>query len=206
MVNPAETEIVRNRLTTRLQGGGSYTQDRQQLTLDEMVKREVDPETGEPTTLRRLFDHWQSKREGSATPSGAFDPKGVFTPDEFRWISWVDVRHSDPMDFIFRSHPGFLFGDWSGKALHEYPNQVHAQSIAFEYLTCKMIQQPSYYEISQTVGTVSRTYVRLLLPVQGLRKPLTRLYYATRYVRFDLGTAVPPIWPAVCEDAAKNAD
>lgn len=202
MVNPPESNIVRNRLTARLQDGGAYSEERNQLTLDEMVKREVDPATGRPTALRQLFDYWQGKREGNATPAGAFDPKGVFTPDEFRWISWVDVRHSDPMDFVFRSHPGFLFGDWSGKALHEYPNEVHARSLALEYLTCKMIQQPSYYEISQTVGTVSRTYMRLLLPVQGMRKPLTRLYYATRYVSFDLGddAATPPVSPAVRRD------
>lgn len=203
MVTPTETGIARNRLTVRLQDGGAYSQERNQLTLDEMVKREVDPATGAPTALRQLFDYWQSKREGNAAPAGAFNPKGVFTPDEFRWISWVDVRHSDPMDFILRSHPGFLFGDWSGKALHEYPNAIHARSIALEYLTCKMIQQPSYYEISQTVGVVSRTYVRLLLPVQGPRKPLTRLYYATRYVRYDIGddAVKPPISPAVHEDA-----
>lgn len=198
MVNVSETDVVKNRLTTRLPDGKSYSQIRNQLTLDEMATREVDAATGAPTTLRSLFDYWQSRREGGATPTGAFDPKGLFTPDEFRWVSWVDVRHSDPMDFVFQSHPGFLFGDWSGKALHEYPNEVHARSVALEYLTCKMIQQPSYYEISQTVGTVSRTYMRLLLPVQGLRKPLSRLYYATRYVKIDTGDAkagqpVPPV-------------
>jgi len=99
-----------------------------------MVKREVDPKTGGPTALRSLFDYWQSRRDGKATPAGAFDPKGLFTPEEFRWISWVDVRHSDPMDFIFQSHPGFLFGDWSGKAISDYPNQIHARSLALEYL------------------------------------------------------------------------
>jgi len=203
MVTPTGSDIVRNRLTVRLQDGRAYSQERNQLTLDEMVKREVDPATGAPTALRQLFDYWHSKREGNAAPTGAFNPKGAFTPDAFRWISWVDVRHSDPMDFILRSHPGFLFGDWSGKALHEYPNPIHARSLALEYLTCKMIQQPSYYEISQSVGAVSRTYMRLLLPVQGLRKPLTRLYYATRYVSYDLGdeALTPPVSPAVRQDA-----
>lgn len=189
MVNVSETAVVKNQLTARLSDGKSYSQIRNQLTLDEMVKREADPSTGAPTTLRSLFDYWQISREGDTAPAAAFDPRGVFTPDEFRWVSWVDVRHSDPMDFVFQSHPGYLFGDWSGKALNEYPNEVHARSLALEYLTCKMIQQPSYYEISQTVGTVSRTYMRLLLPVQGLRKPLSRLYYATRYVTIDTGDA-----------------
>jgi hypothetical protein len=203
MVNPTEPTVIRNRLTAHLQDGGSYSQERNQLTLDEMVKREVNPASGRPTPLRQLFDYWNSKRVGNTAPSGAFNPKGLFTPDEFRWVSWVDVRHSDPMDFVLRSHPGFLFGDWSGKALHEYPNDVHARSLALEYLTCKMIQQPSYYEISQTVGSVSRTYMRLLLPVQGLRKPLTRLYYATRYVRYDLGDdeSALPVSPAIHRDA-----
>jgi hypothetical protein len=89
------------------------------------------------------------------------------------------------MDFVFRSHAAFVHGDMSDKPLREYPYEAHARSLALEYLTCKMIQKPSYYEISQKVGTTLRHYTRLLLPVCGPRAPMTRLYYATRYITVE---------------------
>jgi hypothetical protein len=156
-----------------------------------MVERETDAATGRPTALRALFDYWQGRRDGEAPPASAFDPTDAFTPPAFQWVSWIDVRPADPMGFVFRAHPGYLFGDWSGKAIRDYPNQVHGRSLALEYLTCKMIRQPSYYEITQTVGDVSRTYMRLLLPVDDRRR--ARLYYATRYVRLDVGGAAVPV-------------
>ena len=186
MQPPTPAGAAKNQVETILPGGIAYRHIHSQLSLDDMAAREVDPDTGRPTTLRALFDYWQSQCDGDVSQDAAFDPKGLFTPDEFRWVSWVDVRHSDPMNFVLKSHPGYLFGDWSGKALRDYPNELHARSLAFEYLTCKMIQQPSYFEISQSIGPVSRTYMRLLLPVRGRRQPLARLYYATRYVSISI--------------------
>jgi hypothetical protein len=168
--------------------GAPYSHTRRQLALDEMVKRETDAASGGPTSIRALFDYWKERRNAAA-----FDPKGAFTPEQFRWISWVDVRRPDPMGYVFRHHPGFLFGDWSGKSLSDYPNQIHARSLALEYLTCKVVQQPSYYEITQTVGPVTRTYMRLLLPAISRRPFVSRLYYGIRYVSIETaGPRRPP--------------
>jgi hypothetical protein len=187
--NSLDTDLVRSRFRAVLDGGVAYSQAHSQLSLDEMLKREVDPDGGGPTAIRTLFDYWQGLRGATPPLAAAFDPKGSFTPEQFRWISWVDVRAADPMNFIFRHHPGYLFGDWSGKSLREYPNPIHAHSLALEYLTSKMIGQPSYYEISQAIGPVRRTYMRLLLPVSDRRQSISRLYYATRYVSIETGAA-----------------
>ncbi len=182
---PLDPQLAQTVVRAVLDGGVDYRQERSQLSLEEMMKREVDAESGGPTTIRMLFDYWQERRGFAPPPAAAFDPKGIFTPEQFRWISWVDARAADPMNFIFRNHPGYLFGDWSGKSLREYPNPIHAHSLALEYLTCKMIRQPSYYEITQAVGPVRRTYMRLLLPVSDRRQSVSRLYYATRYVSIE---------------------
>jgi hypothetical protein len=179
---------VLSRFSAVLSDGVRYSQERNQMSLDEMVKREVDPKTGRPTNLRALFDYWKERRNAAA-----FDPKGAFTPEAFRWIASVDVRASDPLSFVFRNHPGYLLGDWSGKTLRQYPNSIHARSLALEYLTCKMVQQASYYEITQTIGSLRRTYMRLLLPVSGGRPSVTRLFYAVRYVRIENGPTVEPL-------------
>jgi hypothetical protein len=184
---PLDPQLARNVIRAVLDGGVDYRQERSQFSLEEMMEREVDPENGGPTAIRMLFDYWQERRTAAPPPAAAFDPKGSFTPEQFRWVSWVDVRAADPMNFVFRHHPGFLFGDWSGKSLREYPNPVHAHSLALEYLTCKMIRQPSYHEITQAVGPVRRTYRRLLLPVSDRRQSVSRLYYATRYVSVETG-------------------
>lgn len=196
MRNQPETSAATSRFGALLGAGAPYSHERRQLSLGEMVKREVDAATGKPTAVRALFDYWQERRGVAADTAhfdpahfdpAHFDPKGAFTPDQFRWIAWVDVRRPDPMSYVFRNHPGFLFGDWSGKALRDYPNQIHARSLALEYLTCKIVQQPSYYEITQTVGEVRRTYTRLLLPASGRRPSASRLYYAVRYVSIETG-------------------
>ncbi len=189
MENLTDSIVVRNRVKAVLESGVSYIQERTQLPLDQMVAREVSPVTGKPTALRSLFDYWQSRRTGETAPVCAFEPSNAFTPEEFQWVSWIDVRHPDPMDFVFQAHPGFLFGNWSGKAVREYPNQIHAKSLALEYLTCKMVRQPSYYELTQRVGEVSRTYMRLLLPVEDRSRTVSRLYYATRYERIEIDGA-----------------
>jgi hypothetical protein len=195
--------VIRNRVSAVLDSGVSYVQERTQRPLDQMVSREVSPVTGKPTALRSLFDYWQSRRVGETAPACAFDPSDAFTPEEFQWVSWVDVRPADPMDFVFQAHPGFLFGNWSEKTVRDYPNEIHAKSLALEYLTCKMVRQPSYYELTQQVGEVSRTYMRLLLPLEDRNRTVPRLYYATRYERIEIDGAPVTRATRVLTDADK---
>lgn len=159
-----------------------FFQERIRLPLDEVVKREREPETEAPTVVGKLFDYWQERRVGAPPAIGSFEPQQVFGPEDMRSVSWINVDNSDPMNFILCNHPGRVFGDWSGKSLGEYHNPFHARSCALEYLTCKTVQRPLYHEIKQTIGNVSRTYARLLLPVTDHRRQVTRLYYATRYI------------------------
>jgi hypothetical protein len=184
MQNPSQRPPATPGFGAFLGAGAPYSHTRRQLSLDEMVKREAQAACGGRTSIRALFDYWQERRSPAA-----FDPKGAFTPEQFRWVAWVDVSRPDPMSYVFRHHPGYLFGDWSGKSLNDYPNQSHARSLALEYLACKVVQQPSYYEISQTVGPVRRTYMRLLLPASGRRPFVSRLYYAIRYVSIETGAS-----------------
>ncbi len=177
-----------NQTTTFVEQHPGFSQERTRLALDEIAKRETEPETGARTIVQNLFDYWQESCVGAPPAMVSFEPQRVFTPDEMRWISWINVDNLDPLNFILCNHPGRVFGDWSGKALGEYHNPFHARSCALEYLTCKTVQRPLYHEIKQTIGNVSRNYARLLLPVTGRNRQVTRLYYATRYI--DTPTAI----------------
>lgn len=185
----ADGAVAKNRLRSVLGDGLSYSQERNQLSFDAMAASEVDARTGAPTVLRALYDYWRARQCGDASPEGDFDPRSAVAPEAARWISWVDVRAADPMNFVIQAHAGYLFGDWSGKALRDHPIESYARSLAFEYLACKMTQQPSYYEIAQTMGQVGRTYRRLLLPLRGRDGQVSRLYYATRYIRIEIAGA-----------------
>ena len=175
-------ERVGDQFTTFVERHPGFYQERTALPLDEMMKREIDPSANAPTVVRELFDYWQERRIGALPTTASFHPQGVFTPDKFRWVSWIKLGNFDPLDSILCKHPANVFGDWSGKALREYHNRYHAQSCALEYLTCKTIQKPLYHEIRHSSGNVSRTYTRLLLPVTDGKRGVTRLYYAVRHV------------------------
>jgi len=171
-----------SQLTTFVEQHQGFYQERITIPLDAMVKREVDPVTGAPTVVRELFDYWQSRRNDAAATMASFDPRGLFTPEEFRWVAWIDVANSDPLYALLCKHPARFFGDWSGKRLLQYHNYFHARSCALEYLTCKMVRRPFYHEVRQPIGDVSRAYPRLLLPVTDRAGNVTRLYYAIRHI------------------------
>ena len=50
--------------TTFVERQPGFYQERSTLSLDEMMKREVDPVTGAPTVVRDLFDYWQERHAG----------------------------------------------------------------------------------------------------------------------------------------------
>lgn len=173
-------------VTERYHGGASGNKyERAQLPLEEMFQREVDPETGAPTPIRSLFEYWQDRHSKTLPEAGAFNPKSAFTPVEFRWICWVDVRPSDPLDYVLRCHPGEVFGDWSNKRLREYHDKYHGRRCAMEYLTCKMVKKPFYHEIRQTIGAVRRHYTRLLLPVVDRSREVVRLHYGINLIDYE---------------------
>ena len=175
--------------TTFVERQPGFYQERSTLSLDEMMKREVDAESGNPTVLRDLFDFWQERRAGGLPLAADFDPHAAFSADQARWVSWINAHNHDALNFLLCNHPGYVFGDWSGKRLGEYHNPYHARSCGLEYMTCRMVQKPFYHEIRQTIGEVSRSYVRLLLPVADRNRKVTRLFYAVRHFDAPVGSA-----------------
>ena len=158
-----------------------FKQERIQWSLDEIARREVDPATGAPSVIKQLFDYWLEKRVGEVPEASMFDPMGAFTPNEFRFVAWVDVGSDDPGDFVLRHHPGLLFGDWSDKRLREYHIQHHGRNCALEYLMCKTVQQPIYHELWHSLGSAGRHYTRIVLPVVDKRQRVSRVYYAVHH-------------------------
>lgn len=158
-------------------------QERRMLKLEQLPDREVDRDTGGDTTLASLFKYWQDKRHLGRLPlSETFEPSAVFTPEEMRWVSWIDVRAENPFNFVLHNHPGQLFGDFSNTALRDYPHKSQSTCCAFEYDDCKRTQQPAYHEVNQRIGGYHRQYVRVLLPTADRAGKVTKLFYATRYL------------------------
>ena len=159
-----------------------FKQERIQWSLDEVARREVNPATGEPSVIKRLMDYWLERRVGEIPDAATFDPKGLFTPDEFRFVAWVDVVADDPGNFVLRNHPAYLFGDWSDKRLREYHIEYHGRNCALEYLMCKTVQQPIYHELRHSLGELGRHYTRIVLPVSDRRHLVRRVYYAVHHL------------------------
>lgn len=158
-------------------------QERRMLQIEQMLDREIDHATGRDTTVKSLFNYWRDKRYVGHLPlAETFDPKDLFSPDEIRWVSWIDVTSQNPFEFVLHDHPAVLFGDFSHAALSDHPYRLHAIRCAFEYDHCKKTQLPTYHEINQTIGGYHRRYVRLLLPTANEDGKITRLFYATRYL------------------------
>jgi hypothetical protein len=158
-------------------------QERRMLQIEQMLDREIDHQTGKDTAVKSLFKYWHGMcRNGCPPFVTEFNPKALVDPRDARWVSWVDVTQENPLNFVLHDHPGMHFGDFSQTPLFHYPVKLHAARCAFEYEFCKRIQQPTYHEITQTVGDRHRSYVRLLLPAIDGRGNVEKLFYATRYL------------------------
>lgn len=158
-------------------------QERRMLQVGQMLDREINCQTGKDTAVRSLFKYWQAMcRNGRPPFVDEFFPKTSLDPKDAQWISSVDVTQENPFNFILYDHPGMLFGDFSKTALVEHPFKLHAARCAFEYEFCKRTRQPTYHEITQTVGHYHRSYVRLLLPAIDRPGNVQKLFYATRYL------------------------
>lgn len=162
---------------------GSIFQERRMLQIDQMFDREISLETGEDTVVKSLFQYWHARcRNGRLPLADGFAPKAVLDPINARWVSWVDVAHDNPLNFVLFDHPGAYVGNFSNRALISHPFKPHAARCAFEYEFCKRTQQPLYHELTQTVDGWHRSYVRLLLPTVDKSGKVQKLFYATRYL------------------------
>lgn len=158
-------------------------QERRMLQIEQMLDRELNHQTGRDTAVKALFRYWQAMCANGHPPfANDFTPKAKLNPLDARWVSWIDVTQENPFNFILYDHPGAFFGNHSHKALIQHPFKLHAARCAFEYEFCKRIGQPTYHEITQSVGNCHRSYVRLLLPTVNISGKVQKLFYATRYL------------------------
>ena len=158
-------------------------QERRMLHIEQMLDREINSHTGGDTALKVLFKYWHAMCHNGRLPSAhEFNPRAMLGSKDARWISWIDVAQENPFNFVLYDHPGAYFGNYSHTALLHHPFRLHAARCAFEYELCKRVRQPIYHEITQTVGSTYRSYVRLLLPTVDSLGKVQKLYYATRYL------------------------
>jgi hypothetical protein len=164
-------------LQRKVEQVGVDEQERLMLSFDKMFPRESG------TALGVLFSYWQSKCSANGSlPSEEEFSSLNFLPNKTKFsTAWIDARTSDPFNFIVRNHPSMSdWGDQSNLRLGELASKMNAKSCAMDYLNCISLRQPMYHEIEQTVGSNSRHYVRLLLPVVNPSNYVTKLIYAVR--------------------------
>jgi hypothetical protein len=164
------------------------SQERRIFHIDQMLDREIHYKAEHNIKLSLLYKYWhESRRIGGGLPLAEhFDTSDMLTPDEVRWVSWIDVAPENPFNFVLHNHPGQLLGDYSGTALRDYPFRSHGIYCAYEYDECKRTQQPAYHEFSQQIGGYQRQYARVLLPTVDMSGKVTKLYYGTQYMATPL--------------------
>lgn len=165
---------VENRLAEQC---GDDLQERLTLSFDQMFARENQGPLGD------LYKFWMQKRDsGEGLPSEETFTRRELLPESCQaFTAWVDASTPDPLNYVVRNHPSMSdWGNQSNLRLGQLSSKMNAKSCAREYLTCKSIRRPMYHEIEQTVGSNSRHYVRLLLPVLNDANSVTKLVYAVR--------------------------
>lgn len=138
------------------------SQERRRLSLSAILK--VEDMAGRHTPIRDLFDRWRA---------GA----------DFDDARWIDVRSTNPYDFVIHNHPGTVIGGRSEIILKDYPVRMQARSCAAEYWECKSINQPVAHYVNQEFHGLQREYVRLMIPIADPSGLVQKIVYAIRHLR-----------------------
>lgn len=166
-------------LQRRIEQSGGDEQERLMLSFDKLFSREKN------NPLWELFHFWQnaaSKHDGVPRVD-EFDYKAKLPESVKRYISWSDVTPVDPFNFVSHDHVNLTnFRNHSNRRLGDYPAPMHARACAIEYLHCIRTRQPTYYEIDQTIGTINRHMVRMMVPVADQSGTVSKLIYAVRII------------------------
>jgi len=157
---------------------GKDQQERLMLSIDKMLPREQNDAIGQ------LFEYWRHKSLPNGLPCvNDFDYKSSLSADTLRKVSWADVTAEDPFNFVTHEHVKLTaFRDASNCRLRDLPSRMHYRACASEYLLSIRMRQPIFHDIDQTVGSISRNYLRLMLPVADENGRVVRLVYAVRIV------------------------
>lgn len=167
--------------------GTDGSQERIRVSLDRLLSLEsgLAVRNGVATSpITTLYEFWSSYRRDRIVPRfDEFNDQFRLSADPALRISYIDVRHDNPWNYVLADHDGLAFGSLSGKALFEYPIHQHAKSCALEYLECKSFGLPVAHYVDQKMGGIEREYVRLLLPLADLDNKVTKLVYAYRHLK-----------------------
>lgn len=149
----------------------SENQTRLFLSLDEMP---------DIPTFEALFEYWLARRghDSSLPTTDGFNPAAVMSEDQRPWLASVNVEANNPYGFVFESHaPSDSFNRIAGKALGQFPDAEHADSLADEFLFVKQRALPRFDRIEHIVGLWHRHYERLAVPVVcGKTRQVVRVY------------------------------
>lgn len=166
-------------LQRRVEQSGDDHQERLMLSFEKLFPREKD------TALWHLFQLWQdtSSQQGGTPIVDNFDYKSKLPDSINRYVCWSDVTPSDPFNFVMRDHAHLTaFSNHSNRRVGDHPVLMNARACAAEYMHCIKTRQPTYYEIDQTFGNISRHLVRMMVPVADSSGKISRLVYAVRII------------------------
>jgi hypothetical protein len=127
--------------------------------------------------LVRLYDFWESKRNGRRFPS-----RDDIDPGDLKFIlgniDLVEVS-GDPAVFLFRlsgsendRDEGF---NMQGKTLDEYPLPKHRETIRKTYLSALYSGEPNYEELDRMNEGKFVRYARLILPLSSVDTTINML-------------------------------
>ena len=170
-------------LKRRLEQSGGNQQERLMLSREKMFAREK----GNALWVLHDFWHARSLASGQIPLTEDFAYKEILPESVTRYISWADVTPSNPLNFIMHDHTRqTAFADHSDRRLGDHPVPMNAKACACEYIDCIRGKQPTYFEIDQSFGTISRHMVRLMVPVADSSGAVVKLVYAVRIINSSL--------------------
>jgi len=135
------------------------------------------------------FDYWKSLPTVTSLPNANhFDHRRLSDYSALPGCaaSMVDVRASDPLNFIFFGHPGHFHSNdspyprYEGQPIGLHPLKQNRHSLAEEYILCLSQRTPLYHEIHQSYNGFERVYRRVLLPTVDDNDNVVTIYTAIR--------------------------
>ena len=158
---------------------GNWTR-RIRYSLDEAFRRERAASGHGVSAPRQLLDAWRAD-----TVSAEFLTRMSLADATKPWLARVDVTQNSPWQYRYTQHMSSPYGHFRGESLAEvtagHPFPAHVTSAMLEYHTCKLTNQPTYFEIEQVVDGIYRAYTRLMVPLRERHGSPAEIAYAIRY-------------------------
>ncbi|MBL4721184.1 MAG: hypothetical protein JKY20_08660 [Alphaproteobacteria bacterium] len=135
-----------------------------------------------------LWKSWQEEsRQKQILDADAFLTKHFYPLGMKGNTLVIDVSDPDPKNFIIE----FIYETYAqktgikliGNRVGDFPCPLHARSLMSEYLTVRETGQPLCHEIDQTMLDLSRNYRRILLPLRGQDKKISKVLVVSRLMR-----------------------